>query len=378
VEPMRMLNLALQGGGSHGAYTWGVLDTLLADGRIRLEGLSGASAGAVNAVALASGWATAEAAGRDPREGARATLRTVWERVSGMGSLGALQLQLTRMLWGGLPAEYSPGSVIGQAWRGLFSPYQSNPLGLNPLRDLLEREIDFHAIAAHPELKVFVSATHVTTGKAVIFTGRQLDARAVMASACLPQLFQAVEIEGQPYWDGGFSLNPPLSPLISQCRSADLMLVQINPLVRPDTPRSSSEIRDRISELTFNASLLTQMRSIDFINRLLADGAISTELCKSVRVHRIDAGTALDPFPNSSRASADGAMIAKLFQAGSAAADAWLHRHYAAIGQHGTVDIRHDYLDDTRMELPRSPSGRNRSSTGFRPWLARLLRQSRP
>ncbi|MDB5861489.1 MAG: hypothetical protein JWQ76_5178, partial [Ramlibacter sp.] len=330
------------------------------------------------AVALASGWASAEAAGRDPREGARATLRTVWERVSSLGSLGAFHQQLTRMLWGGLPAEYTPGSVIGQAWRGLFSPYQSNPLGLNPLRDLLEKEIDFHAIAAHRELKVFVSATHVTTGKAVIFTGRKLDARAVLASACLPQLFQAVEIEGQAYWDGGYSLNPPLSPLISQCHTADLMLVQINPLVHGNTPRSSAEIRDRISELTFNASLLTQMRSIDFINRLLADGAISTQLCKSVRVHRIDAGAALDPFPNSSRASADGVMINKLFQAGRAAGGTWLQRHYEAIGERSTVDIRHDYLDDTRMELPRSPSARNGYAPGFRPWLARLLRQPRP
>ena len=373
-----MLNLALQGGGSHGAFTWGVLDALLADGRVNLEGLSGTSAGAVNAVALASGWATAEAAGRDPREGARATLRTIWERVSSMGSLGALQQQLTRMLWGGLPAEYTPGGVIGQAWRGLFSPYQSNPLGLNPLRDLLEKEIDFNAIAAHRELKVFVSATHVRTGKAVVFTGRRLDARAVMASACLPMLFQAVEIDGQDYWDGGYALNPPLSPLISQCRTADLMLVQINPLVRDATPHSSAEIRDRINELTFNASLLTQMRAIDFINRLLADGAISHELCKSVHVHRVDAGAALDAFPSSSRASADGAMITRLFNAGSAAGTAWLQRHYEAIGQHGTIDIRHDYLDDTRMELPRPHASRRPAAEGFRPWLARLLRQSRP
>jgi len=372
-----MLNLALQGGGSHGAFTWGVLDALLADGRIQLEGLSGASAGAVNAVALASGWAVAEAAGRDPREGARETLRKVWDRVSGLGSLGAFQQQITRMLWGGLPAEYSPGSVLGQAWRGLFSPYQSNPLGLNPLRDLLEKEIDFHAVAAHRELKVFVSATHVRTGKAVVFTGRQLDVRAVMASACLPMLFQAVEIDGQEYWDGGFSLNPPLSPLISQCRTADLMLVQINPLLQVETPRSSPEIRDRVNELTFNASLLTQMRAIDFINRLLADGAISHELCKSVRVHRVAAGAALEPFPASSRGSADGIMIAKLFKAGSDAGKAWLHRHYEAIGQHATVDIRHDYLDDTRMELPRPHPQRGSASAGFRPWLARLLGQAR-
>jgi NTE family protein len=342
------MNLALQGGGSHGAFTWGVLDALLADGRIQLEGISGASAGAVNAVALASGWATAEAAGRDPREGARATLRQVWERVSG---LGALQ-QLTRMLWGGF--ELPAGS--------LMSPYQSNPLGLNPLRDLLDKEIDFHAIASHRELKVFVSATHVRTGKAVVFTGRQLDARAVMASACLPMLFQAVEIDGQPYWDGGFSLNPPLSPLISHCGTADVVLVQINPLQREETPHSAAEIRDRVNELMFNASLLTQMRAIDFINRL--------GRAKTVRMHRIDAAPALDAYSGSSRASADAAMIAKLFQAGCEAGRDWLHKHYSAIGQHATVDIRRDYLDDTRLEVPQG------HAMGFRPWLARLLRRS--
>jgi NTE family protein len=358
---MRMLNLALQGGGSHGAFTWGVLDALLEDGRVAPEGLSGTSAGAVNAVALASGWAAAEAAGRDPREGAREALSRVWGRVAGWGSLGPFQQQLLRLLWGGLH----------------LSPYQSNPLGLNPLRDLLESQIDFRAIARHPTLKVFVSATNVTTGKAVVFSGRRLDARAVLASACLPMLFQAVEIDGEPYWDGGYSVNPPLSPLISECGSADLMLVQLNPLSRPRTPRSTTEIADRASELTFNASLLTQMRAIDFVNRLLAEGAISHSRCKTVRVHRIDGGDALESLPGSSRASSDAAMIGKLHQAGRAAGAAWLHKHYAALGEHGTVDIRRDYLDDTQMELPLPPHGGPRSiGRGFRPWLARLLRQA--
>ena len=156
---MRMLNLALQGGGSHGAFTWGVLDALLDDGRISFEGLSGTSAGAVNAVALVSGWARAEAAGRDPREGAREKLAGIWYRISAMGSLGTLHQQFVRMLWGGLPPELSPGNLIGNAWRGLLSPYQSNPLDINPLRKMLEEEIDFPAIAAQRELKVFVSAT---------------------------------------------------------------------------------------------------------------------------------------------------------------------------------------------------------------------------
>lgn len=372
---MRMLNLGLQGGGSHGAFTWGVLDALLEDGRVGFEGLSGTSAGAVNAVALASGWVHALARGRDPREGAREKLAGIWYRVSALGSLGTLQQQFMRMLWGGLPPELSPGHLLGQAWRGLVSPYQLNPLDINPLRDLLEQEIDFAAIAAQRELKVFVSATHVATGKAAVFSGPRLDARAVLASACLPMLFQAVEIEGEDYWDGGYSVNPPLSPLIRECRTADLMLVQINPLARAHKPRTSGEILDRVSELTFNASLLTQMRAIEFLNRLLAEGAMSHERCKTVRVHRIDGGPVLQDLPTSTRASADGVMITRLFDAGRAAASAWMEGNYEAIGQRATVDIAGDYVDDTMLETPLPPRSVPRSiGRGFRPWLARLLR----
>ncbi|MBC5785506.1 patatin-like phospholipase family protein [Ramlibacter sp. USB13] len=371
---MRTINLALQGGGSHGAFTWGVLDALLEDGRIAFEGLSGTSAGAVNAVAFAGGWATGLAQGRDPREAAREKLAGIWYRVSALGSLGTLQQQFTRMLWGGLPPELSPGNFIGNAWRGLLSPYNSNPLDINPLRKMLEEEIDFGAVAAQKELKVFVSATHVNTGKAVVFTGRQLDARAVLASACLPMLFQAVEIDGQAYWDGGYSVNPALSPLIQECAAADVLLVQINPLTRNHTPRSSADILDRINELTFNASLLTQMRAIDFVNQLIADGAVSHARCKAVRVHRVEGGAALEAFPASSKTSADGVMINKLFDAGRIAAKEWLERHYEALGHRATVDIRRDYLDDTRMALPYPAHALPRSvGRGFRPWLQRLL-----
>jgi NTE family protein len=354
---MSTLNLALQGGGSHGAFTWGVLDALLADGQVDFEGISGTSAGALNAVAFASGWATAEAAGRDPREGARENLAAVWNRVSAWGSLGKLPQQLMRMLGG-----------------GSLSPYQSNPLGLNPLRDLLAKEIDFVAIAEHPRLKVFVSATHVNTGRAVVFSGRKLDVQAVLASACLPLLFHAVEIDGEPYWDGGYSVNPALSPLLGECECADLLLVQINPLHVAQTPRSLAEIQDRISELTFNASLLTQMRAIDFINRLVAEGAVSHPRCRAVRVHRIDGGSALQAYPSSSKGSADAAMIQRLCDGGRAAAQVWLQEHYAAIGQRSTVDIARDYLDDTRMAVPLQSTFRRLRSPAFRPWLARLLR----
>lgn len=371
---MPHLNLALQGGGSHGAFTWGVLDALLEDGRAGIEGLSGTSAGAVNAVALASGWARAERAGQDPREGARQALRRLWEQVAAWGSLGAWQRNMVALLWGGLPPELAPTSYLQGALRNLVSPYQANPLDINPLRDLLAEQIDFEAIAHHPHLKVFVSATHVNTGKAVVFSGRKLGVDAVLASACLPMLFKAVEIEGEAYWDGGYSVNPALSPLISQCAAADLVLVQINPLRRGELPRAPGEILDRINELTFNASLLTQMRGLDFINELVAHGALAPPHARTVRVHRIDGGAAMQRFPVASRASPDPATIHQLHELGRESARTWLAQHFDALGRHGTVDIRSDYLDDTRLVLPPAPGAKPR---GFRPWLARLLKRQK-
>lgn len=368
---MPTLNLALQGGGSHGAFTWGVLDALLEDGRLDFEGLSGTSAGAVNAVALASGWGQARAAGHDPRTGARQALERLWSEIAAWGALGAWQRQLAAMLWGGLPAELAPTHLMTQALRSLVSPYQANPLDINPLRDLLQRQVDFEAVTRHSGLKVFVSATHVNTGKAVIFAGARLDARAVMASACLPMLFKAVEIDGQPYWDGGYSVNPALSPLIHGCASADLMLVQINPLLREQTPRTPADILDRVNELTFNASLLSQMRAIDFVNRLVEAGTVSDARCKAVRVHRVDGGPAMQAYPSSSRTSTDGVMIRQLFGIGQAAARQWLQRHFHAVGRSSTVDIRGDYLDDTRLDLS-GASGPPAAPGRLRRWLARL------
>lgn len=356
---MAVLNLALQGGGSHGAFTWGVLDALLADSRIEFEGLSGTSAGAVNAAATASGFAKALAQGTDPRAEARAVLARIWGEVGALGALAAF-----------------PAALAAKFWGNALSPYQSNPLGLNPLMDLIEREIDFDAIAQGP-IKVFVSATHVRTGKAVIFTGRELTAKSVMASACLPLVFHAVEIGGEHYWDGGYSVNPALTPLIEGCDCADLMLVQINPLTRDDVPKTPAEIADRISELTFNASLLTQMRSVDLINQLIASGALKGRGMKSVRLHRIDGGAAMAMYPASSRSQADAGLIQALFEAGQHAARQWLSRHFEAVGHHGTVDIRRDYLDDTRDAILSEHHAPARKF-GFRPWLARLfMRRSR-
>lgn len=373
---MRTLNLALQGGGSHGAFTWGVLDALLADPRIALEGLSGTSAGAVNAVALASGYAKGLAAGADPRQTARDSLARIWDQVAGWGSLGSLQQRFGAMLWGGLPPEFAPTNIWANTMRGMFSPYHSNPMGINPLRHLLEVEIDFEAIRRTPELKVFVSATHVRTGRAVIFSGDRLDAAAVTASACLPMLFQAVTIEGEDYWDGGYSVNPPLSPLIGHCTSADIMLVQINPLRQDSTPQTADHILDRVNELTFNASLLTQMRSIDFINTLLAEGALQRGHVRQVLMHRIDGGEAMKQYPASTKSSTDAAMIRSLFKIGREQAQRWLTEHFEALGQRATIDIRRDYLDDTGIHasMARPVAARPKR---FQPWLARLFKRSR-
>jgi NTE family protein len=374
-QTMRTINLALQGGGSHGAFTWGVLDVLLADPRIAIEGLSGASAGAVNAVALASGYAQGLANGRNPRESAREALARIWNQVAEWGAVGSLQQQLASMVWGGFAPELAPANVAA-AWRNLWSPTQANPLDINPLRDLLEREVDFEAIARHGAIKVFVSATHVNTGRAVIFTGARLTVQAVMASACLPQLFRTVAIDGESYWDGGYSVNPPLTPLIDACTSRDVLLVQINPLRRDGVPQSGADIANRINELTFNASLLTQMRSIDFINRLIDEGALAHGRCKHVLLHRIDGGPDMAAFPASSRSSADAAMIRSLFELGQHSAHGWLARHFDALGQRGTVNIRGDYLDDTREDVAAATAQPLRAR-GFTPWLAQLFKRRR-
>jgi len=372
---VKILNLALQGGGSHGAFTWGVLDSLLADRRIGLEGLSGASAGAVNAVALTSGWATARG---DPRVAARETLARVWDEIGSWGSLGALPARLGRAMWGGgTGAEWVEPTLWAQAFSELISPYQANPLDLNPLRELLQRRIDFAAIRRPGGPRLFVSATHVATGKAVVFSGAALTLEAVVASACLPTLFQAVRIDGQAYWDGGYAVNPPITPLIASGRHDDIVVVQINPLRRDGLPDTATGILDRMNELTFNASLLAQMRGIDRINRLIEDGALMPGHCKAVRLHRIDGGAAMLAYAASSKTRTDPGLIRDLFHVGQEAGRHWLAAHFEDIGVRSTVDVRADYDDDTRIAWPEAcgpvTAGKPAPGKGFRPWLAKVL-----
>ena len=326
---VRQVNLALQGGGSHGAFTWGVLDALLEDGRLAFEGASGTSAGAMNAVVLAHALARAAVdgqRGQRANEAARAALARFWD---GVGVLGAFTAGLP------LPATQAVGSWFAQ-W---LSPYQSNPFGVNPLRDLLRREVDFELLQRQQVLKVFVAATHVRTGRGQIFTGARLSADAVMASACLPTLFQAVRIDDEYYWDGGYSGNPAIYPLIYETRSADVVLVQINPVESPFQPgASAAEIMERVNEITFNAPLLAEFRAIEFVSRLLAEGRLDPARYKNVLLHRVDGGAALAQFGAISKARADGAFLRRLFELGRGAGQHWLASHFDDVGVRSSVE----------------------------------------
>ena len=336
-RPRPRLNLALQGGGSHGALTWGVLDALLEDGQWQFDGVSGTSAGAMNAVALAHGFAQAAQQHKDPEDAhlagcalARESLTRLWE---GVGALGSLT-------WGTPLSAANPLVGMMSQW---FSPYQTNPLGINPLRKLLEREVDFSLLCSTRTgvvgTKVFVCATNVRTGRGEIFFGPRLSADAVMASACLPMLFKAVEIEGEAYWDGGYSGNPALHPLIYQTDTSDILLVQINHVEHLDVPSSASEIMERMNEVTFNASLLAELRAIEFVRRLLAEGKLDARRYKSVRMHRIDGGSVLAPFGADSKLRADLAFVRKLFALGRTAGQEWLHAHRKDVGVRPSIKI---------------------------------------
>ena len=350
------VNLALQGGGSHGAFTWGVLDALLEDGRIELEGISGTSAGGMNAVALAHGFAKAsEKSNGDPREEARQALSSFWNGIIQMGAMSEAQRAPFDMLFGRDTTDTSPTAVLANAmtsfWSSAVSPYQSNPFDINPLRQFLESQIDFEALSRLHTLKVFVVATRVSTGKAEVFSGKRLTADAVMASACLPLAFRAVEIEGDHFWDGGYSGNPAMHPLIYECKSRDILLVQITPIKRDKLPTNSAQIMDRINEVTFNAGLIAEMRAIDFVKRLLAEGKLDPTHYKDVLMHRIDGGETLEAFAASTKVSTNASMILSLRDLGRANAATWLDQHFDSLGKRCSINIKRDYLDDLRVPV---------------------------
>ena len=364
--PQPIINLALQGGGSHGAFTWGVLDALLKDGRLDIEGISGTSAGAMNAVALAHGFALSEGKTRIQRhEAARQALDSFWNGIVDMGAISSSLSKMQRAPFGILFGLMGTGNsstklwtdAMTRYWSSSMSPYQSNPFDINPLRHFLEKQVDFDRLAAarHPETpKVFVVATRVASGKAEVFSGRRLTASAVMASACLPMVFQAVEIDGDHYWDGGYSGNPGIHPLIYRCDSRDIVLVQINPILRGKLPTTAAEIANRVNEITFNAALIAEMRAIDFVKRLLAEGKLEAAHYKDVLMHRIDGGEALDKFEAATRASTEKDLIHSLRDLGVLCGKEWLIRRFDSLGVKSTVNIARDYLDDLRVPVEKA------------------------
>jgi NTE family protein len=334
----RSICLALQGGGAHGAFTWGVLDRLIEDGRLDFAAISGASAGAMNAVVLADGWI------EGGPDGARRQLEAFWRAVSLDGGLTDQQRGLFDNLFSPSPLN---GFGVGAFWLDLFkaasSPYGFNPLNINPLKDFLEREIDFDRVRACRDIRLHVSATNVETGKIAVFEGRELTADHVMASACLPTVFQAVEIGGTPYWDGGYMGNPALFPLFAQKKTDDVLLVQINPVIRKGTPKTPTEIANRLNEITFNATLLREMRAIDFVTRLIDAGKLSDQEYKRVLMHRIALSEAVADIDASSKLSAKWDFFLMLKRAGRRAARRWLAAHFDDLGQRSTIELRKEF-----------------------------------
>ncbi len=264
----KRVNLALQGGGAHGAFTWGVLDQLLADGRIAIDGISGASAGAVNAVMLADGLA------RGGPEEARQRLADFWRAASFGGALPELQREAIERLFAFVPRQSSPVPWLGALSR-YWSPYDLNPLNINPLKDLIERFVDFERVRGDtPPRAVHLRHQCAHRRAARVLARGDHARRSVMASACLPLLFQAVEIDGVPYWDGGYSGNPTVLPFLRATATEDVLIVQINPLERGGAPTSARDIMTRLHEITFNAPLLAELRALELAERLIAEGGL--------------------------------------------------------------------------------------------------------
>ena len=343
-QQAKPMSLALQGGGSPGAFTWGVLDRLLEDGRVSAGAITATSAGAMNAVAFAHGWIA------DGPDGARASLEAFWREISRRGAF----LQSAQTAFPGLPSlanspfsAFSPANLFA-AFSSFASPYDFNPFDLNPLRDTLDRLIDFEKIHAQDEIRLFIAATNVETGRVRIFKEKDVTRDAVLASACLPQVFQAVDIDGQPHWDGGYLGNPSLFPLIYSGAPQDILLVMLNPIGREGTPTSPAAIADRLNEITFNAPLLGELRAIAFVQRLLDENWLADRVRQKYRrlnVHSIRADEELSHFSHETKFDTNWTFLQDLRDRGRREAGRWLDTCFDRVGKTSTVSIHTDFLD---------------------------------
>ena len=338
------IDLALQGGGSHGAFTWGVLDRLLDEDALGFAGISGTSAGALNAAVMATGWA------QGGRAGAQKALRAFWQDVASQHSLMGGCFGAAPRVPAGLGAfnlDLNPFYAWAQPFMRMWSPSQLNPLGSNPLRSVLQRHVVPQVLNRGP-LELFITATNVRTGQPRVFDRSDLSVDALLASACLPQLFKAVEIDGEPYWDGGYSGNPAIWPLIYNTTALDVVLVKINPLVRTGTPDTAEEIADRVNEITFNAGLVSEMRAIAFVQKLIDDKRVRAGDYKNLRLHMVADDEGLAPLNASSKLNTDGAFLEALHALGRAAAQRWLQAHRQDVGVRSSLDLRQAFLTPRR------------------------------
>jgi NTE family protein len=326
-----LVDLALQGGGSHGAFTWGVLDRLLEEPWLRIDGISGTSAGAMNGVVLVAGYAAGGP------EGARTALDTFWKSVSHSARFSPLRRSPLDILLGRWTLDTSPFYLAFDLASRVFSPYDFGQQGANPLRDILAECVDFGQVARAP-IRLFVTATNVRTGRGRVFRNADITPEVLLASACLPTVFQAIEIEGEPYWDGGYTGNPTITPLVRECKSQDTLLVAVNPVERPGTPRSARDILDRLNEVSFNSALLKELRMIALLRKVADPGSSEGAQWAHMRIHLI-ASTLLATLGASSKLNAEWDFLCMLRDEGRRSAEAFLEANRQNIGKRSSIDL---------------------------------------
>ena len=349
----KTIDLALQGGGAHGALTWGVLDRILEDERLEINGISGTSAGAMNAAVVADGLQ------RGGRDAARESLYTFWRAVSDAAAFSPIQRSQWDRLTGNFSLDYSPGYLFFESLSRLIPPAMLNPFDFNPLRELVAGQIDFERVNRCGKVKIFVTATNVRTGRPHIFRQPWLSVDTVMASACLPLVFRAVEIDGEAYWDGGYSGNPALYPLVDDQGCRDLVVVQINPMIRKKLPESAREILNRLNEITFNSSLIKELRAIQLLQQLIDAEGLEMESYRAMRLHLIHCEKEVQDLSASSKMNAEWQFLSLLFEKGREWAGHWLDHHFDAIGEHSTFDLNELFIDSIRPVTTECKSSEN-------------------
>jgi NTE family protein len=334
----KKVNLALQGGGAHGAFAWGVLDKLLEDGRVSFDAVSATSAGAMNATVLGYGLTIGGA------DGAREELEKFWKKISDEGAKGILKPSPIDKMLGNHSLDYSPIFMVMDLLSRVMSPYELNPMNVNPLRKVLEASIDFDVLREGCPIKLFLSATNVRTGKVRMFENHEIGADQVLASGCLPFMFQTVEIDGEGYWDGGYMGNPAIFPLIYGSETNDVVIVHINPLNRDEIPKTAKDILNRLNEISFNSSLMREMRAIAFVSHLIDDGQLEDDKHRRMLIHSIQDDPYMTSLGVTSKLNPDWKFLLELRDKGRACAAKWLDEHFSDVGVRSSTDISTSFL----------------------------------